>query len=166
MNVDDKMKNYILDLIDSNEIITNNISPEFFVDVLGFMYDKSDELYDEVVDFSDLCDLGIDEVYYNFEYSNNDWNHDNVDALGYKNNLNNITFWAMLYIGFCNEGGLYYDFASLTFDDYTTRYYLSDKGCMEDYFNNNPRLFVNKNNSSNNTIAKVRNAKFKMIIEN
>lgn len=164
MNIDDKIKNYISNIIGSNQIITNNLPSEFFVDVLGFMYDKSDELYDKVVDFSDLCDFAVDVVYKNAEYCAS---YADVVPLGAKNNLNNVTFWAMLYLGYCEEVGLYYDFASLTFGSYnytTTRYYLCEKGKMKDYFTNSPRLFVDNNNSVNNTIEKVKKAKFKLII--
>lgn len=158
------LENYIFDLIESNEFVNNNIPPEFFVDVLGFIYDKSDDLYGEVVDFSDLCAFALDEVY---KYGEHDVLYPDVVSLGTKNNLNNTTFWAMLYISYCEEVGLHYDFASLTFGSYTyttTRYYLCEKGKMKDYFINNPKLFVNKNNSVNSTVEKVKKAKFKLIV--
>lgn len=160
MNIEIAIKEYVDDLFESKSIETDGIGQKFFVDMLSHLYNACDDYFDQCIDFTWLVNHCADIVVPKSNVPFSDFSH-----LSVHNNLNDYTFWAMLYINFCDSVlNVRYDFASLWFPCGLTRYYLSNAGTMADLFTNNPRAFVNRNNALTDTVAKIQAADFTLIV--
>ena len=160
MNIDDAIAEYVDNLFASKSIKTDGIEPEFFVDMLSCLYNTCNDYFNQCIQFTWVVNHCADIVVPKSNITFSDFSY-----LSIHNNLNDFTFWAMLYIDFCDSMlNVRYDFASLVFPGWVTQYYLSDRGSMVDLFTNNPRAFVNRNNASTDTVAKIQGADFTLIV--